>query len=595
VQRYRERRDKETIRIEVPYRGGSLLRHPLYNKGTAFTRAERQAFGLEGLLPDGVSTLEQQVRRMYASIVRKPDALEQYIGLAALQERNETLFYRLLLDNLEEMVPIVYTPTVGLACQEYSRIFRRGRGLWITPGHRGRIEDVLRSAPFEDVRLIVATDNERILGLGDQGAGGMGIPIGKLALYTAVAGIHPAQTLPVSLDVGTDNAALLADDLYIGWRQPRLRGPDYDSLVEEFVHAVKRVFPRALLQWEDFRKANAVRLLHAYRRVLPSFNDDIQGTAALALGTIAAAERVTRTPRARERIVVVGGGAVGIGIAQLLRETLQEAGVAGDDLVRAIGIVDREGLLVDDMALADPDQRSFAWPAAMAAGAGIGTGKARHLEAVVRALRPTVLIGVTGQAGAFTRAAVEAMAAQTRRPVILPLSNPTACSEATPDDLMAWTDGRALVATGSPFPEVKLGRRRRRSIAQANNVFIFPAIGLAGVVGQVPEVTAGMFRAAAEALAREASEDELRAGRLLPRVRDLRAVTARLAAAVLREARASGVKLPFAERDTDSAVAAAMWEPRYAELVPVDDRQPAGPVTSPGSTSGDRRSRRFVP
>jgi malate dehydrogenase (oxaloacetate-decarboxylating) len=231
----------------------------------------------------------------------------------------------------------------------------------------------------------------------------------------------------------------------------------------------------------------------------------------------------------------------------------------------------------------------------MAAGAGIGTGKARHLEAVVRALRPTVLIGVTGQAGAFTRAAVEAMAAQTRRPVILPLSNPTACSEATPDDLMAWTDGRALVATGSPFPEVKLGRRRRRSIAQANNVFIFPAIGLAGVVGQVPEVTAGMFRAAAEALAREASEDELRAGRLLPRVRDLRAVTARLAAAVLREARASGVKLPFAERDTDSAVAAAMWEPRYAELVPVDDRQPAGPVTSPGSTSGDRRSRRFVP
>src|SRR6185369_1373599 len=263
MQRYRERRDGDTVRVEVPYRGGSLLRHPLYNKGTAFTRAERQAFGLEGLLPAAVSTLEQQVRRMYASIVRKADPLEQYIGLAALQERNEDLFHRLLLDNLEEFLPIVYTPTVGLACQEYSRIFRRGRGLWITPGHRGRVHEVLASAPFEDVRLIVVTDNERILGLGDQGAGGMGIPIGKLALYSAVAGIHPAQTLPVSLDVGTDNAALLADDLYIGWRQPRLRGPDYDSLVDEFVQAVRKAFPRALLQWEDFKKANALRLLEA--------------------------------------------------------------------------------------------------------------------------------------------------------------------------------------------------------------------------------------------------------------------------------------------------------------------------------------------
>jgi malate dehydrogenase (oxaloacetate-decarboxylating) len=578
VQRYSERRAGDVIRIEVPYRGGSLLRHPLYNKGTAFTRAERETFGLEGLLPHAVSTLDQQVRRMYASIVRKADPLEQYIGLAALQERNETLFHRLLLDNIEEFMPIVYTPTVGLACQEYSRIFRRGRGIWITPGHRGRIEGVLRSAPFEDVRLIVATDNERILGLGDQGAGGMGIPIGKLALYTAVAGIHPAQTLPVSLDVGTDNAALLADDLYIGWRQPRLRGADYDSLLDEFVRAVKAVFPRALLQWEDFKKPNAVRLLHAYRRELPSFNDDIQGTAAMALGTIQAAERITHTPLARERIVIVGGGAAGIGIAHLAREAMKEAGVQGDDLFRAIAVVDRAGLLVDDVPIADPDQRAFAWPAPLASTAGIGAAKARQLEAVVRALRPTVLVGATGQAGTFTREAVEAMAAQTRRPVILPLSNPTSCSEATPDDLMAWTDGRALVATGSPFPEVKLGRRRRRSIAQANNAFIFPAIGLASVVGQVPEVTVGMFRAAAAALAKEVTEDELRAGRLLPRVRDLRPVTARLAAAILREVRASGVNLPFAERDTEAAILAAMWEPRYAELVPVDHRETSHPA-----------------
>jgi len=591
MERYSERRDGSEVRVEVPYRGTALLRHSLYNKGTAFTRAEREAFGLEGLLPAAVGTLDQQARRMYASIVRKADPLERYIGLAALQDRNEVLFHRLLLDNLEEFLPIVYTPTVGLACQEYSRIFRRGRGLWITPGHRGRIHEVLGNAPFQDVRLIVATDNERILGLGDQGAGGMGIPIGKLALYTAVAGIHPAQTLPVSLDVGTDNAALLADDLYIGWRQPRLRGPEYDSLVDEFVRAVKKVFPRAVLQWEDFKKPNAVRLLDAYRRVLPSFNDDIQGTAAMALGAVLAAERVTHTPRERERIVILGGGAAGIGIAHLAREVLKEAGLQGDGLVRAIAVVDRDGLLVDDVPLADPDQRAFAWPAATAAGAGIGAGKARQLEALVRALKPTVLIGTTGQAGAFTRGAVEAMAAQTRRPVILPLSNPTACSEAVPEDLMDWTDGRALVATGSPFPEVKLGRRRRRSIAQANNAFIFPAIGLASVLGEVPEVTLGMFRAAAEALAKEVTEDELRAGRLLPRVRDLRAVTARLAAAVLREVLASGVKLPFAERDTESAVAAAMWEPLYVELVPVDHRATVNPAKGSAPPKPGTRAR----
>jgi malic enzyme len=573
MERYRERRQGSEVRVAVPQRGTALLRHPIYNKGTAFTREERRAFGLDGLLPDAVSTLDQQVRRMYGAIVRKADPLERYIGLAALQERNETLFHRLLLDNLEEFMPIVYTPTVGLACQEYSRIFRRGRGLWITPGQRGRIHEVLASAPFEDVRLIVATDNERILGLGDQGAGGMGIPIGKLALYTAVAGIHPAQTLPVSLDVGTDNAALLADDLYIGWRQPRLRGAEYDALVDEFVRAVQRVFPRAVLQWEDFKKANARRLLETYRRVLPSFNDDIQGTAAVALATLLAAERVTRTPLARERIVILGGGGAGQGIAALLRGALREAGLEGDDLARALAVVDRDGLLVDDVGLDHSDQRELAWPAALAAGAGLGPGKPRGLVDVVRALRPTVLVGTSGQAGAFTREAIDLMAAQVRRPVILPLSNPTACSEALPDDVMRWTDGRALVATGSPFPEVVLGRRRRRWVAQANNAFVFPAIGLAAVVGQVREITEVMFRAVAEALAREVTAEDLRRGRLLPRVQDLRPVTAHLAAAALRAVRASGVSLPFPDSETGGAVAAAMWEPRYATLVPAHDRR----------------------
>jgi malate dehydrogenase (oxaloacetate-decarboxylating) len=563
MERYSERHDGGQLRIEVPYRGSSLLRHPLYNKGTAFTREERRAFELEGLLPDAVSTLDQQVRRMYASIARKADPLERYIGLAALQERNETLFHRLLLDNLEEFMPIVYTPTVGQACQEYSRIFRRGRGLWITPGHRGRIEEVLRSAPFEDVRLIVVTDNERILGLGDQGAGGMGIPIGKLALYTAVAGIHPARTLPVSLDVGTDNAALLADDLYIGWRQPRLRGPEYDSLVDEFVRAVKRRFPRALLQWEDFKKDNAFHLLETYRHVLPSFNDDIQGTAAVALAAILTSERVTGTPLRGERVMILGAGGAGIGIAQLLREALRRAGLEGDDLVRAVALVDRDGLLVDDMSLTDSRQRELAWPRALAARAGMGP-EAWFLEDVVRALKPTVLIAATGQPGAITREAVRAMAEHAARPVILPLSNPTSKSEAMPEDLLAWTDGRALVATGSPFAPVYLGGRAH-SIAQANNAFVFPAIGLACVVGEVTEVTEGMFRAVAEALAREVTADDLGRGRLLPRVQDLRSVTARLAAAALPEA--------------ESAVAEAMWTPAYAEMVPTDHRAASGPVS----------------
>ena len=554
------------IRVEVPYRGMALLRHPIYNKGTAFTREERRAFGLEGLLPDGVSTLDQQVRRMHANIVRKQDPLEQYVGLAALQERNETLFYRLLLDHLEEFLPIVYTPTVGQACQQFSRIFRRGRGLWITPGHRGLIEQVLGNAPFEDVRLIVATDNERILGLGDQGAGGMGIPIGKVALYTAVGGIHPAQTLPISLDVGTDNTALLEDDLYLGWRAPRLRGPEYDTLIDEFVHAAKRRFPRALLQWEDFKKDNAFHLLDRYRRVLPSFNDDIQGTAAVALATILSAERVTGTPLRGERIMILGAGGAGIGIAQLLREALQRAGLKGDDLFRAVALVDREGLLVDDMPLTDAHHRELAWPRALAMHAGMGS-EAHSLEELVRVVRPTVLIAATGQAGAIPRDAIRAMATQAARPVILPLSNPTSKSEAIPEDVLAWTDGRALVATGSPFAPVYLGGRVH-SVAQANNAFVFPAIGLACVVGQAREVTGAMFRAAAEALAQEVTAEELQAGRLLPRVRDLRSVTARLAAAVLRAVRGPEMSIALPDHAIEAALAEGMWAPRYAALIP---------------------------
>src|SRR6266508_2197328 len=383
METFKVRHDSQgNLRLEVPYRGTQLLRHPMYTKSSAFSQEERKVFGLEGLLPSAVSTMEKQEERAYANIMRKTDPLEKYIGLSALQGRNEHLFYRLLIDHIEEFLPIVYTPTVGRACQEFSHIFRRARGLWITPGHRGRIAEVLGNAPFEDVRLIVVTDNERILGLGDQGAGGMGIPIGKLALYTAAAGIHPAHTLPISLDVGTDNQALLEDDLYIGWRRPRLRGDEYHALVDEFVHAVRRRFPKAVLQWEDLRKGTAFALLDRYRKVLPSFNDDIQGTAAVALAGILAASRLLGMPLTQHRIVILGAGAAGVGIARLVREALQRAGLRGDELRRALAVLDSHGLVVDGEGPAEDYRRELAWPAALAAADGLEPG--HDLLAVVR-------------------------------------------------------------------------------------------------------------------------------------------------------------------------------------------------------------------
>jgi malic enzyme len=552
--------------LEVPYRGVELLQQPLYNKSTAFTHEERAAFELTGLLPDAVSDMAQQARRARANVLRKTDPLERYIGLAALQDRNEHLFYRVLIDDLEEFLPVVYTPTVGRACQEYSHIFRRARGLWITPRHRGHVAEVLEMAPFEDVRLIVVTDNERILGLGDQGAGGMGIPVGKLALYTAAAGIAPWQTLPISLDVGTDNRALLEDDLYLGWRHPRLRGADYESLVDEFVQAVRARFPRALLQWEDFKKGNAFRLLSRYRQVLPSFNDDVQGTAAVTLAAVLAAERSTGTALADERFVILGAGAAGIGIAGILREALGGAGITGADAQRRIALVDSKGLLADEGQPVDEYKRAFAWPRGLAAAAGVpgGTG----LEAVVRALRPTVLVGTSGQAGSFTREIVSAMAGHVERPVVLPLSNPTANSEATPEQVLEWTSGRALMATGSPFAPVARGGRTH-AIGQANNAFVFLAVGLACIVGEAREVPDSLFAVAACALAAAVTPDDLAAGRLLPPASALRQVTRQVAAAVLGQLSASGLGRKVRDEEIETMIERAMWEPRYLPLRPV--------------------------
>ena len=560
MEAYRRKRGADgRERVELRLRGPQLLNHPMYNRATAFTRDERRALGLEGLLPDVVSSMEQQARRAYGNIARKGEPLERFIGLAALQDRNEHLFYRVLGDHLEEFLPIVYTPTVGLACQQYSRIFRRARGLWITPEHKGRMSEVLTNNPYEDVRLIVVTDNERILGLGDQGAGGMGIPVGKLALYVAAAGIHPAQTLPISLDVGTDNQELLSDDLYIGWRQPRLRGEAYDAVVDEFVRAVKLRFPKALLQWEDFKQWNAFRLLERYRKELPSFNDDIQGTAAVAVAGIFAAARGASRPLRDERVVIAGAGAAGVGIARLIRKALECEGVTGETLLGSVALMDSKGLVV---AAEDEYRRDLAWTAELAGARGLHAGSS--LLEVVRALKPTVLVGVSGVAGLFGEEIVRTLAAQVERPAIFPLSNPTSSSEARPADLMAWTDGRALVATGSPFDPVEIGARRIR-IGQGNNVFIFPGVGLGVLVSEAREVTDAMFAAAADTLAAQLQEQDLAEGSLFPRVAELRRITAKVAEAVVRQALSDGVARNPPDDPAD-AVASAMWDPAYPAI-----------------------------
>ncbi|HSI04786.1 MAG: NAD-dependent malic enzyme [Myxococcota bacterium] len=567
MESYRFERDDHgewTVRVRV--RRHELLNAPLINKSTAFTNAEREQLGLDGILPPVVSTIEQQADRAYHNIARKNDALERYIGMGALQERNEVLFYRVLLDHIEELMPIVYTPTVGEACRRFSHIFRRARGLWITPAHRGRIAQVLANASTGETRLIVVTDNERILGLGDQGAGGMGIPIGKLALYVACAGIHPSQVLPVSLDVGTDNAELLADPLYIGHRAPRLRGAEYDSLVEEFVAAVAHCFPRALLQWEDFKKNNAIALHERYRHRLASFNDDIQGTAAVGLAAVIAAGRASNTALTDQRVVIMGAGAAGVGIAQLLADALRRAGKSEAQIKASIAVLDSRGLLVGDDPHRDAHKQAFAWSHDLAATFELDPSKAIGLAEVVAAVKPTVLIGTTGQPGAFDGDVVRSMAKHVKRPAIFPLSNPTSKSEATVADLIMWSNGRALVATGSPFaPVVHDGHRIET--AQANNVYIFPGVGLGAMVAEAREVSDAMFSVAATAVADMVDSTDFARGALLPRLTRLRDVARAVARAVALEAARSGLGRAMSEDELDRELELAMWRPTYPRII----------------------------
>jgi malate dehydrogenase (oxaloacetate-decarboxylating) len=549
--------------ISVEETGSELLGRRLLTKELAFSSDERVELGLGGLLPDRVLSIEEQVGLEVEHIRRKTDDLERYIGLAALQDRNATLFYRVLAENLEEFLPIVYTPTVGQACQEFSHIVRRTRGIWITPTDRERVATVLRAAPFRDVRLIVVTDNERILGLGDQGAGGMAIPIGKLALYTAVSGIHPAVTLPVSLDVGTDNPALRDDPMYVGHAAPRLRGPEYDALVEAFVEGVEACWPGCLIQWEDFKGPNALRILDRYRDRVPSFNDDVQGTAVVVLAAALATLSQLGRDWATERVVLAGAGAAGIGIARLLRLAMARAGVPADGISRSVLMVDSHGLVHDGRQDLDEAKRSVALPVELARELGLlgeGSGPP-SLAAVVAGIRPTMLVGTTGVAGTFSEPVIRSLVVD-QRPIVLPLSNPTTLSEALPADILEWTDGRALVATGSPFPAVDRAGGRRE-VAQANNVFVFPGLGLGAIVSEARAITDGMLLAAARSIAAAVSTERFAGGALLPPIGDLRAIARQVAIAVAEEARQSGVSRIGPELAIAAEVDAARWWPAY--------------------------------
>ena len=552
-------------KYRVALRGEDLLNNPIFNKGTAFTAQERRDFRLEGLLPSKVTTIEEQCRRFYVSITRKTDPLEQYIGLTALQNRNQTLYYRILHEYVDDFLPIVYTPTVGQACQQYSRIIRKARGIWITPEHKGRIKSVLQNANLGDIRLIVVTDNERILGLGDQGAGGMGIPIGKLALYVMGAGIHPQQTLPVSLDVGTDNEELLNDPYYLGWPHRRLRGEEYADLVEEFVLAVKHLYPRALLQWEDFLKQNAFDLLEKYQDRILCFNDDIQGTAAVAVAGIVTACHATGTALQDQRIMILGAGAAGIGIARLIRDRLRRNGVVGEELTKVIALCDSKGLLVDNRTFAERSKTTIAWPAALAEKMGISESAAANYEDLAGIFQPTLIIGTTGTPGMFTERLIRGMARHTEQPVVMPFSNPNSKAEAHPEDIIRWTDGRALVATGSPFPLVE-HEGRKHIISQGNNVYIFPGIGLGALVAEASKVTEPMFAAAAEAVAEMVRPEEMAQGALYPPLTRLREISARIAEAVVKEARDSGVGRHIRDENIPSEVDKMMWFPEYVEF-----------------------------
>jgi len=551
--------------MAVSEKGRALLFNYETNKGTAFTKRERDELDLAGLLPPNISTLKQQLDRTYENFSSKTSNIEKFIYLTALQDRNEILYYRLLLEHIEEMMPIVYTPVVGEACQKFSHIYRRGRGVYVSYNDRGSIAHILRHVGIDNPSIIVVTDGERILGLGDQGAGGMGIPIGKLCLYTLCAGVSPYSTIPVTLDVGTDNEERLNDPLYIGLKQKRIRGEAYQEFVDEFINAVKEVFPDVCLQWEDFLKGNAIKQLQRFRDELCSFNDDIQGTAGVVVAGLYSALRITGKPLAEQRIVFAGAGASAQGISDLIVAAMREDGLSEEEAIRKIWTVDSRGLCTKDREGLDDFKLKFARSAEEIESYACNNRTAISLEETVENVKPTILIGTSGSPGMFTESLVRKMAAINERPVIFPLSNPTSKAEITPENALQWSEGRAIVATGSPFDPVVVNGRRYR-VGQGNNAFIFPGIGLGVTVSRASRVTDGMFLDAAKALASMVTEDDLEESAVFPNLDRIRECSHAVACATIRRAVKEGYADEELLEDLEEYVRRAMWTPEYLPI-----------------------------
>jgi malate dehydrogenase (oxaloacetate-decarboxylating) len=553
--------------FEISARGFDVLRTPQINKGTAFTVEEREALGLIGLLPPAVLTMEQQTERAYEIFTQQADDLAKNRFMTALLDRNEVLFYQLVASHIVEMLPIIYTPTVGLAIQQYSHQFRRPRGIFLSIAAPEEMEEALRNAEaggdWADVDLIVATDAEAILGIGDWGVGGIDICVGKLSVYTAAAGIDPSRAIPVVLDVGTDRQSLLDDPLYLGYRHPRIRGEAYRAFIDTYVSTALRVYPNALLHWEDVSAINGRWILNTYRSSICTFNDDIQGTAGVVLAAVVAAMKVVRSRIRDQRFVIFGAGTAGCGIADLIAKAMVSDGLPAQDAARRFWCVDRRGLLVDNMRDVQDFQRSYARPAAEVVGWTHDGDAGITLEEVVRQVSPTILIGSSGVTGAFNESLVRQMARATPRPVILPLSNPTALAEAVPADLIAWTDGKALIATGSPFPPV-IYAGTTYFIAQANNAMLFPGLGLGTIATRARLISDGMFTAAAGAIAEMADASQLGAS-ILPPMENVRNVSVCVALAVAEQAIREGLAR-VNPPDVEAAVRDAMWEPRYRPI-----------------------------
>jgi malic enzyme len=550
--------------INVKEKGRPLLLNPFTNKGTAYTAEERDALDLHGLVPPAISKLEQQLERTYENYLAKTTNLEKFIFLASLQDRNETLFFRLVHEHIDEMMPIVYTPVVGEACQKYSHIYRAGRGLYVSYEQRNNIEKILLNHPRPPA-VIVVTDGERILGLGDQGAGGMGIPIGKLCLYTLCAGVPPYLTLPITLDVGTDNEERLADPLYLGLRQKRVRGDDYQDFIDRFVAAVKNVYPDSLLQWEDFLKANAIKQLQRFRDEICSFNDDIQGTAGVVVAGIYSALRITGQAMKDQRILFAGAGASAQGISDLLVSAMLEDGLARDEARRRIWTVDSRGLVTRDRSGLEDFKATYARDVSEVADYECKDLSGITLEETVVNAKPTILIGTSGTPGMFTKHVVEAMAKNNDRPIIFPLSNPTSQSECTGEEAIEWSDGTAIVATGSPFDPVEYKGKHYR-IGQGNNAFIFPGVGLGICVSRARRVTDGMFLDAAKALADKVTDDDLDQVAVYPELTRIRECSHAVACAAIKRAVAEGNAAESVLEDLEQKVTTAMWFPDYMDV-----------------------------